>query len=70
MNYIIIEAQTTNNTTSIVTPIPTYSDAVQAEADFLMKASYARLSGLQCHSVTLMKQTGEIVARKAFEVTV
>lgn len=65
MNYVIIEQQTTSGTTSIVTPA-TYSDAIQAEAAFLQKASYARLSGLDCHSVTLMDQEGKVVARKAF----
>ena len=66
MNYIIIEAQTNNGTTAIVPPA-VYSDPIEAEAVFLEKCAYARRSGLACHSVTLLKQTGEIVARKAFE---
>ena len=66
MNYIIIEAQTNNGTTAIVTPA-VYSDHIEAEAVFLEKCAYARRSGLSCHSVTLLKQTGEIVARKCFE---
>ena len=65
MNYIIIEQQTTNGTTSIVTPA-TYNNAIDAEAAFLLKASYARQSGLDCHSVTLLDQEGKIIARKAF----
>lgn len=67
MNYIIIELQTQNGTTAVVTPA-VYSDAIEAEAAFLQKCASARLSGLPCHSVTLLKQTGEIVARKSFEV--
>ena len=66
MNYIIIEAQTQNGATAVVTPA-VYSDCVEAEAVFLEKCAYARRSGLPCHSVTLLKQTGEIVARKCFE---
>lgn len=66
MNYIIIEAQTNNGTTAIVTPA-VYSDAVEAEAVFLEKCAYARRSGLPCHSVTLMDQEGAIIARKCFK---
>ena len=66
MNYIIIEAQTSNNTTAIVTPV-VYGDPIEAEAVFLEKCAAARRSGLDCHSVTLLKQTGEVAARKAYE---
>ena len=65
MNYVIIEQQTTNGTTSIVTPA-TYNNAIDAEAAFLLKASYARQSGLDCHSVVLLDQEGKVIARKAF----
>lgn len=65
MNYIIIEQQTTNGSTVIVTPA-IYDNLIQAEAAFLQKASYARLSGLDCHSVALLDQEGKIVARKSF----
>ena len=65
MNYVIIEQQTTNGTTAIVTPV-TYTDEISAEAAFLQKCSYARLSGLDCHSVTLLNQEGQVVARKCF----
>lgn len=65
MNYVIIEQQTTNGSTSIVTPA-TYDNLIQAEAAFLQKASYARLSGLDCHSVVLLDQEGKPIARKSF----
>lgn len=65
MNYVIIEQQTTNGSTAIVTPA-TYDNLIQAEAAFLQKASYARLSGLDCHSVTLLDQEGKVIARKSF----
>lgn len=65
MNYIIIEAQTNNGTTAIVTPA-VYSDPIEAEAVFLEKCAYARRSGISCHSVTLLDQEGKIVARKCF----
>lgn len=66
MNYIIIEAQTNNGTTAIVTPA-VYSDPIEAEAVFLEKCAYARRSGLSCHSVALLDQEGKIVARKCFK---
>ena len=65
MNYVIIEQQTTDGTTAVVTPA-TYDDRIQAEAAFLQKAAYARLSGLDCHSVVLLDQTGKPIARKSF----
>lgn len=65
MNYIIIEMQTTNGSTAVVTPI-TYNNAINAEAAFLEKCAYARLSGLDCHSVVLMDEAGKQIARKAF----
>lgn len=66
MNYIIIEAQTSNGTTAIVTPA-VYSDRIEAEAVFLEKCAYARRSGLDVHSVTLLDQEGQVIARKCFK---
>lgn len=66
MNYIVIEMQTNaQGQTAIVTPA-VYSDAVQAEAAFLEKCMYARLSGLPVHSVSLLDQEGKQIARKSF----
>ena len=65
MNYIIIEMQTNNGTTAIVTPA-TYDNAISAEAAFLTKCAAARVSGLDCHSVVPMDQTGKQIARKAY----
>lgn len=65
MNYVIIEQQTTNGATAVVTPA-TYDNLIQAEAAFLQKAAYARLSGLDCHSVVLLDQEGKAIARKSF----
>lgn len=66
MNYIIIEMQTNaQGQTAIVTPV-TYDDSINAEAVFLEKCAYARRSGLPCHSVALLDQTGKQIARKAY----
>ena len=45
MNYIIIELQTNNNSTAVVTPA-TYDNTISAEAAFLTKCAAARVSGL------------------------
>ncbi|MBR2663634.1 MAG: hypothetical protein IKE25_07965 [Clostridia bacterium] len=66
MNYIIIEAQTQNGTTAIVTPA-VYSDRVEAEAVFLEKCAAARRSGLPVHSVTWLDQEGKLIAYKCFK---
>ena len=66
MNYVILEQQTTNGSTAVVTP-ETYDSLIQAEAAFLQKAAYARLSGLDCHSVALIDQEGKLIARKSFQ---
>ena len=66
MNYIIIEAQTSNGTTAIVTPA-VYADPIEAEAVFLEKCAYARRSGLDAHSVILLDQEGKVIARKCFK---
>lgn len=67
MNYIIIEMQTTNNSTSIVTPV-TYNNAISAEAAFLTKCAAARVSGLDVHSVDLLDEEGKVIARKCYKV--
>lgn len=66
MNYIIIEMQTNDGQTAVLSPLA-YSDRINAEAVFLEKCAYARRSGLSCHSVILLDQTGKVLARKAFE---
>lgn len=66
MNYIVLEMQTTAGQTAIVPPA-TFANAVQAEADFLSKCAYARLSGLDAHSVTLLDEEGKVLARKCFK---
>lgn len=66
MNYIIIEAQTDNGTTAIVTPA-VFNDRIEAEAAFLEKCAYARRSGLAAHTVILLDQEGKVIAEKCFK---
>ena len=65
MNYVIIEGQTTNGTTAIVTPA-VYSDRIEAEAVFLEKCAAARRSGLDKHFVKLLDDEGNKIALKCY----
>ena len=66
MNFVIIEMQTTNGSTAIVTPA-SYDNNISAEAAFLTKCAAARVSGLDVHSVTLLDEEGKVVARKCYK---
>jgi len=66
MNYIIIEAQTNNSSTAVVTPAVYENDRVEAEAVFLEKCAYARRSNLDTHTVVLLNEDGDVLARKTF----
>ncbi len=66
MNFVIIEMQTTNGSTAIVTPA-SYADEISAEAAFLTKCAAARVSGLDVHSVTLLNEEGKMIARKCYK---
>ena len=66
MNYTIIEQQTTNGATAVVTPVG-YDNNISAEAAFLTKCAAARVSGLDVHSVTLLDEEGKVVARKCYK---
>lgn len=66
-SYSIIEIQTNGDTTTIVTPIPTETDPVEAEAKFLEKLPYARRSSLDVHTVMLIDNEGNVLAKKAFK---
>ena len=66
MNRVIIEMQTNEGQTAIVTPA-VYTDPIEAEAVFLEKCAYARRSGLDCHTVVLLDEEGGVVAKKGFK---
>lgn len=66
-SYSVFEIQTSGDTTAIVTPIPTETDPVEAEAKFLEKLPYARRSGLDVHTVMLVDNEGNVIAKKTFK---
>lgn len=67
MSYVIIEMQTNDGATAVVTPIVVETDSVEAEAKFLEKCAYARRSGLDKHTVILLDNEGKQIAKKCFK---
>lgn len=67
MNFIILEMQTSNGATAVVTPIYCNSDRTESEAVFLEKCAAARRSGLAVHTVILLDNEGKQLAKKTFK---
>ena len=59
MNYIIIETQTTNGVTAVLTEIK--SDFFKAEAEYHRRLSAAAESNVPIHSVTMITERGNEV---------
>lgn len=66
MNYIVLEIQTSNGTTTLLPPL-VYEDRIEAEAVFLEKCAAARRSGLAVHTAVLMDNEGKQIAKKVFK---
>lgn len=66
MNYIIIEAQTTDGVTSVITPV-VKTDFNHAEQEFHSKLSFAAVSNIPLHSVTMLNERGQIVKYEAYD---
>lgn len=64
--YIINEYQTTNGATAIVTPV-TVAEQNEAESIFHQKMSYAAVSNVDVHSVTLETEEGFQVMRGCYK---
>lgn len=60
MNYIILETQTNNGVTAIVTPTA-YSDRNEAESIYHQKASAAATSNVEIHTVAFLTEDGRLV---------
>ena len=57
MNYIIIEMQTSNGTTGILTE--QRSDWFEALSVYFTKLSYAAISAVEVHSVVMLSDEGD-----------
>lgn len=60
MNYTIIEIQTTNGMTAVVTPV-VKNNRFEAEQEFHSKLSYAAVSNVGIHAVAMLDTTGRVV---------
>lgn len=59
MNYIVMEMQTNNGTTAIVTPA-TYSDRNQAESKFHQILQAAAVSNVKVHTAVMLTEDGRL----------
>ena len=65
MNYIIIETQTTNGVTAVVTPV-VKTNFHEAEQEYHYKLSFAAVSTVPIHSVTMITERGNIVKHECY----
>lgn len=63
-NYIVIELQTTNGSTSILTNA--YSERDKAEQKYHQVLSYAAVSNVQFHSVSMLDQFGSVIKNECY----
>ena len=68
MNYIILEMQTTNGTTSVLDPV-VKADRNAAEATYHNKLAYAALSNVHIHSVSMLTENGKVIRSEAYDHT-
>ena len=64
--YIIIEMQTNGDTTNVVTPV-VKTNFFEAEQEYHLKLSYAAVSNVEIHSVTMLNAKGNKVESKYFD---
>ena len=65
--YIIIEMQTTNGVTAVVTPIKTDTDINRALNKYYSTLAAAAVSKVEVHTVMLITGNGEVVRVERFE---
>lgn len=65
-NYIIIEAQTTNGVTAVVPPV-VKSNYNEAEQEYHTKLSYAAVSTVPLHAVTMLTENGKMVKYECYD---
>lgn len=65
MAYIIVEMQTTNGTTAIVTP-ETFTDRNQAEAKFHLVLASAAVSQVEEHTCMMLTSDGKTVRAECY----
>ena len=69
MNYIIIETQTADGVTAVVTPV-VKDNFYDAEQEFHSKLSFAAVSSVPIHAVTMITERGNVVKHECYVHTV
>ena len=67
--YHIIEIQTTNNNSVIVTPIPSSENKYEADSIFHQKMSYAAISQVPIHTVVMINEEGILMRSGSYNHT-
>ena len=65
MNYIIIETQTNNGVTAVVPPV-VKSNYNEAEQQYHAMLSFAAVSTVPLHTVTMLTERGNIVKHECY----
>lgn len=65
MDYIIIETQTTNGVTAVV-PAVVKDNFFTAEQEYHNKLSYAAVSSVPIHAVTMITERGNVVKHECY----
>lgn len=65
MNYIIIETQTTNGVTAVVQPV-VKDNFYDAEQEYHYKLSFAAVSTVPIHAVTMITERGNVVKHECY----
>lgn len=64
--YTVIEQQTNNGGTSVLTPVVKATREL-AEQEYFLKLSYAAVSKIEVHSVTLLNQEGKELMSRCYK---
>lgn len=65
--YIVVEMQTNNGTTAVVTPISTYADRNDAEAKYHTVLAAAAKSSVEKHACVVLTEEGFPLLRECYK---
>ena len=64
--YIILEIQTSNGTSAVVTPIQTAEAKYDAMSIYHNILAFAATSSVNCHTAVVLDEQGRVVARESY----
>lgn len=65
--YVILELQTNNGQTQVVTPIQTAETQNEAMSKWHSILASAAISSVKCHAAIILNERGDFVAKEAYE---